>query len=108
MKKREIIFILSSTFVVVVAWIAFSIYHNRITSTIPDALSIKIAPIEKSFDLETIENLKTRERISPISESDFLLLQQTTPPPTGGPTPQATQSALLSPTPATQGGTLGR
>lgn len=116
LKKREIIFILGSTFIVVIAWVAFSIYHNFVTSTIPDALSIIIAPIGKSFDIATIENLKSRQRIIPISQSDLLLQQQPTPKPTQEatlqptvqPTPttiQATQSALASPTPATQGGT---
>lgn len=112
LKKREIIFILGSTFIVVVAWVLFSIYHSIVTSTIPDALSITIAPIGKSFDVVTIENLKSRQRIIPISQSDILLQQQATQQatlqPTVQPTPtiQATQSALASPTPATQGGTL--
>lgn len=112
LKKREIIFILGSTLIVVIAWVAFSIYHNFVTSTIPDALSITIAPIGKSFDIVTIENLKSRQRITPISQSDILLQQQATQQatlqPTVQPTPtiQATQSALASPTPATQGGTL--
>ena len=50
-------------FILVVAWIGFSIYHNSVTSTIPEATNLQITPIEGKFDRETIENIKRRERI---------------------------------------------
>lgn len=63
MKQKEILLILVSIFVLVLIWIALSIYHNAVTSTIPEALSIQIAPISPDFDKEALEKIKKRKVI---------------------------------------------
>ncbi len=68
MKQRDILFLLISTFIIIIAWIIFSIYDNLVVSTISTPLSIQISPINPDFDAKTIENLKNREVIYPIYE----------------------------------------
>lgn len=77
MKKKDILFILISGFFLIILWIGFSIYHTSITSTIPEATSIQIAPISPAFDIETIEDIKRRKRAEAILE-----IIKTTPTPT--------------------------
>ncbi len=83
MKKRDLLFIVVSGFILVIVWMGFNIYHSAITSTIPEATSIQIAPITPRFDTETINGLKSREKTSPVFERNI------------SPTPQATTSAVL-------------
>lgn len=66
--RKEIIFILVSTCVLVLAWIAFGVYHNYKTSTIPEKLNIQIRTIIPKFDISTIEAIKNRSKASPIFE----------------------------------------
>ncbi|MDP2649895.1 MAG: hypothetical protein Q8P10_03540 [bacterium] len=68
MKQKEIIFILVSCFLLVAFWVGFSIYHNSVTSTVPEALGIQITPIKPDFDNTIIENLKKRNRVEPVLE----------------------------------------
>lgn len=68
MKRREILFLIISTFILVVVWVGFSIYHNAVTSTISQTLSIQITPISPTFDMQTFEKLKEREKVSPLFE----------------------------------------
>ena len=68
MKQKDILFLFISTFIVVVAWIGFNIYHKMATSTISEDLQIQIKPIEPNFDSQTIENLKSRVQITPVYE----------------------------------------
>ncbi|HVA96869.1 MAG TPA: hypothetical protein VND99_04390 [Candidatus Acidoferrales bacterium] len=65
-KQKDILFILISSFIVIVAWIAFNIYHIYITSTISEAIQLQLAPITATFDPATIQQLKTRENIVPV------------------------------------------
>lgn len=69
MKQKTLILILSSIFILVIIWIILNIYHNSITSTISEALSIKIIPINPNFDSNTIEKLKNRKKVSPLFEN---------------------------------------
>lgn len=69
MKKKEIILIITSVFIISIIWIIFNVYHNLITSTISETLSARILPINPNFDTKTIEKLKKRKKISPIFES---------------------------------------
>lgn len=70
MKQRDIFLIAVFTFLVVVAWIGFSLYHVQATSTISPTLKERIAPIEPRFDTSTINMLKTeREAIKIIPEN---------------------------------------
>ena len=68
MKQKDILFLFISTFILVVAWIGFNIYHKWATSTISADLQVQIKPIDPNFDTQTIEKLKTREQITPVYE----------------------------------------
>ena len=84
MKKKDILFIIISGFLLVVAWIGFSIFHNIKTSTIPEATNIQIAPIAPVFDMKTIEDIKKRKQTQAVFEKKTTL------------TPTATNSASLT------------
>ncbi len=92
MKRRDILFVIISSFVLVLAWIGFSIFHNIKTSTIPETTTIQIAPIQPNFDIKEITEIKNRQSISPI-------FGQTTPSPTPIATTSATPVASTSGTP---------
>ena len=66
MKQRDILFLVISTFVLIVAWIGFSIYHNLVSSTITGPVEEKIIPIDPTFDTRTIDSLKERKNIEPV------------------------------------------
>lgn len=68
MKQKDIILILTLTSIIVISWIAFSIYHNLATSTISQVQSVDIKSINPTFDTQTIDRLKKRERVFPIYE----------------------------------------
>ncbi|MBI2431037.1 MAG: hypothetical protein HYV39_03420 [Candidatus Levybacteria bacterium] len=97
MKKRDFLFVLISGFILVVIWIGFNIYHNAVTSTIPEATSIQIEPIAPTFDMQSIASIKKREKASPVFE---LSTNQTQ----SGST--ATQSASTQSNQATSSGAL--
>jgi hypothetical protein len=67
-KRKDVIFILWLTFITVVAWIGFNIYHITATSTISEELQLQIMPIDPSFDSKTIDKLKSRDRVDPLYE----------------------------------------
>lgn len=91
MKQKDILFIFISSFVVVAAWVGFNLYHKWVTTTISPDLQIQINPIESSFDRDTIEKLKTRNRISPENELDGAQPSPTTrPTPSSIPSPDQT------------------
>lgn len=83
--QKDILFLSGSMFAVVVAWIAFSLYHVYVTTTISEDLQMQITPIDGTFDTDTINLLKSRTEILPIFEGDQ--------------TPQASGPAAPSPTP---------
>lgn len=69
MKQKDLLFLVISSFTLIVFWIIFNIYHNSVTSTISESLIIQIAPINPSFDMKTLNSLKSRTQISPIYTS---------------------------------------
>ncbi len=80
MKQKDLLLLIVSFFILVVAYLGFSVYHNSVTSTIPEVLNIQITPISPSFDQKTIDNIKKRRVITPLYEINT------------APTPVATQS----------------
>jgi hypothetical protein len=110
MNKNDILLILIPSFIFVLAWIGFSIYHNVITSTISDSLSIQIMPITPTFDTNTIDSLKNREKVTPIynlSVTDQNVIQPASPsagPINVTPTPPVENSTQTQQ--ATLGGSL--
>lgn len=65
-KQKETLIILWLTFITVVVWIATTIYHISVTSTIADTDASAIVPIDPRFDTITINKLKTRKIIDPV------------------------------------------
>lgn len=91
MKGKELLFIVISSFILTVIWIASNVYHSYVTSTIDPLLQIQIQPISPDFDSATIEKLKKRVKINP--ENTATANVQASPTPTLQPAP-------LSPTPS--------
>lgn len=85
MKKNDILLLVASAFLLVVAWVGFSIYHNLATSTVVPTVGQQLIPIPPSFDTKTINALKTRTAVNP----NFTALSQ-----------GSSESASPSPTPA--------
>jgi len=82
MKKQEILTILIPTFICIIAWIGFNIYHSAVTSTITSEESIQILPISATFNTNVIEELKKRERVEPFfknSSNSAVILRTPTP-----------------------------
>lgn len=66
MKQKDFVFLLTSTSILVLIWIALSIYHNLATSTIPQTLETSISPIDPTFDKKTLKMLKQRSKTVPV------------------------------------------
>lgn len=64
---KDILFLAISSFIVVVAWIGFNLYHTYVTSTITPELQTSITPITADFDTATINKLKTRNQVAPVN-----------------------------------------
>lgn len=100
MKKQELITILIPTFICVIAWIGFNIYHSGVTSTISPQEINQINPINSSFNTKVIENLKKRERIETSfmdsSQSAKIIIQTPSPTPTKTASPKSSESAILN------------
>ncbi|OGH13564.1 MAG: hypothetical protein A3H50_00250 [Candidatus Levybacteria bacterium RIFCSPLOWO2_02_FULL_37_10] len=69
MKQRDVLFLAISTFVLITAWIGFSIYHNLMSSTITKPVAEKIVPLNPNFDTKTIDSLKEREKIEAVFQT---------------------------------------
>lgn len=67
MKQEEILFFLGSVCVVVFAWVAFTILHNSLTSTISESTNQAITSIKPNFDTKTIDAMKKKTIIIPLS-----------------------------------------
>lgn len=99
MKQREILFLLGSICVVVFVWIAFTILHNSLTSTISDTTSQAIQPISATFDTKIIGVMKNKLEVNPAFTIETTpgankVISQTTITPS----PLATGSATIAST----------
>lgn len=68
MKKKDFVLFIATTFVIILAWIIFNVYHKSIKSTIPEKLNVQIVNIEPNFDKNTLEKLKNRKKVIPLYE----------------------------------------
>ena len=68
MRQKDIILLVVSFSALIIIWVGLSVYHNIVTSTIPETLNIQITPINPSFDDKTISDIKNREKIIPSFE----------------------------------------
>jgi len=66
--QKDILYVSISSFVLVVFWIGFNIYHAAVTSTITPDLQLDITPIDPTFNLQAISKLKTRHTVIPVYE----------------------------------------
>ncbi|SRR5258706_2075801 len=104
MKQKDVLFILVSACIVVLAWIIFNVYHQSISSKITESVNQSIQPINASFDKDTIKLLKSRQHVEPIYTAP-----NTTPGAENVITPHASPSAFptnISGQQASQGGNL--
>jgi len=101
MKQGEILFFLGSILVVIFVWIAFSLIHTSLTSTISAETIQAIIPINAHFDTKTIDSMRLRTPVVPAT----ILSNQVVPEVvvTTGPIP--TPIASVTPI-ATNGGNL--
>ena len=108
-KQRDILILLWLTFITVVAWIGFNLYHVMVTSTISEDLQLQITPINPNFDLNTISRLKSREQVDPLYQfnnnpEEAASLSATpaiSPSPVGTTVPVSTGSASIGIIPST-------
>lgn len=68
MKQKDILIIIILLFIFVLVWIGESIYHSTVSSTISETTSKDIAPIAPTFDTQTLNKLKERQKIVPFFE----------------------------------------
>jgi hypothetical protein len=66
--QKDVLFLSISFFTIVAAWVAFSLYHSYVTTTISEDLQMQILPINPKFDTATIEALKSRKKVTPLFE----------------------------------------
>lgn len=95
MKQKDILLLLIPSFLVIVAWVAFSIYHNSVASTIPEVLNMQITPISPNFDTNEVSQLKQRTSVTPIYEIQ------------NAPSPSPSPSFISPPTSSGSGTPLG-
>ena len=81
MKQKDLVIILVPLLILTILWVIFNVYHNYVSSTITDPLSYQIVPIEGSFDKNTIEQVKQRNRIDPSNEIIVEISGSPTPTP---------------------------
>lgn len=109
MKQKDIIILIIPSFILIVAWIIFSIYHSSVASTITPTVSVQILPIQPTFDMDTVTKLKQRQAVTPVYETQAVAAPTPTPlfinvP---GATPTASQTNIPANTPqGTAGGKL--
>lgn len=61
MSNKDLLILSILTFITVLAWIAFDVYHAATTSTITPLQKELIEPLSPSFDQEVILKIKGRE-----------------------------------------------
>ena len=117
MKRKDLMLLLIPTFIFVVAWTGFSIYHGFVTSTIPANLNTQISPITPSFDTKTINALKDRQDVNPIYDINPAIISNNTGEASSSASvnPSPTPEVSVTPTPtvsqiqqSTSGGTLSQ
>lgn len=92
--RKDILFLSVSMFIIVALWILFNVYHAWVTSTITDDLKIQIIPISPKFDLQTLDKLKTREKIEPVFELNNIVVENSSTP-SGELTPTLEESVQI-------------
>jgi hypothetical protein len=63
--QKDLVFLTLSMFITTCLWIGFNVYDAYATSTISKYLELQIIPINGSFDINTLEAVKSRPVILP-------------------------------------------
>lgn len=87
MKRKDAYLFLISTFILVIAWVALTIFNSANNSTISGNLTTQILPIQPTFDEKTINLLKQRKQVIP--ETSIQILDE-----------EASTAAAVTPTPS--------
>lgn len=92
MNKKEFLLLSIMTFITVVLWTGFEVYHTHQASTVPNLLLEQIEPLDPQLETKIIEKLKdrlTEENLSiaPVSTTSFSVSITPTSSPTPTPTP---------------------
>lgn len=83
MKQKDILFILISSFILILVWMGFNLWHIKQVSTLSEPVSQQLIPINPYFDKAVIQKIMQRQQIAPLYKLN-----------------QATSSASLTPTPS--------
>ena len=75
MKQKDLLTLLIPMFLVTILWVIFNIYHNHVTTTITDPLTVQIIPLDGKFNKTSLESIKNRKRteplfVAPVAEED--------------------------------------
>lgn len=93
MKQKDIITFLILILILVSSFVGFNIYHNAVTNTIPEVLSIQVAPINPTFQTKVLDAIKTRRKITPLFNAPVVTPSPTTTPPASiSPSPTSLQN----------------
>ncbi|HEX7041878.1 MAG TPA: hypothetical protein VF189_01380 [Patescibacteria group bacterium] len=104
MKQRDLLFFLTSFCIVVLAWIAFTVVHNSLTSTISGQTLQAISPINPNFDMDTLKKIKTRIVVNPAFTISAVPTTSVTPAITPTPAPPLFIASPSATNTSTQGG----
>lgn len=70
--QRNLAIILIPALILTIVWVASSVYHSWVNSTIDIPLEHTIKPIKSSFDMESIEQVKSRTRVEPLTDESVI------------------------------------
>lgn len=91
MQHKNFITLLAIIVIFVIAWTGSNIYHNAVTSTIPETISIQIIPISPTFNTKNLDAIKKRVKIAPVYDLQGVVSAT----PSGQQTQVSTVSAAL-------------
>jgi hypothetical protein len=84
MKQKDLLILLVPMFLITILWVVFNIYHNYVTSTITDPLTLQIVPIDGKFNRTSLESIKDRKRLEPLFIAPVTEDENTSPTPSPG------------------------
>lgn len=62
---QNLLYLIVPSFIVILAWIGFTIYNKRVATTITESQSLTIQPINSSFNKEVLNSLRKRKVVTP-------------------------------------------
>lgn len=98
MKQKDIFYIVVSSFILIVIWIASNLWHIQNASKLTETVITQSLPITPSFDTKTLIKLKERTTAAPVFSTKPIASQAAILTPATTPTP--TQSVVVSITPS--------